>query len=39
VDAAVALLPEWRRRVHGTLAATWTTSGLQRADRLRFTAP
>ena len=38
-DAAVALLPEWRRRVHGTLAATWTTSGLQRADRLRFTAP
>ena len=38
-DAAVALLPEWRRRVHTTLAATWTTDGLQRADRVRFRAP
>jgi len=38
-DAAVALLPDWRRRVHTTLAATWETDGLQRADRVRFRAP
>jgi hypothetical protein len=38
-DAAVALLPEWRRRVHNTLAATWKVDGLQRADRVRFRAP
>lgn len=38
-DTAVALLPEWRRRVHSTLAATWEKPGLQRADRVRFTAP
>jgi hypothetical protein len=38
-DAAVALLPEWRRRVHNTLAATWKVDGLQRADRARFRAP
>jgi hypothetical protein len=37
-DAAVALLPEWRRRVHNTLAATWKVDGLQRADRVRFRA-
>jgi hypothetical protein len=38
-NAAVALLPAWRRRVHRTLAATWETDGLQRADRVRFRAP
>lgn len=38
-DAAVALLPEWRRRVHNKLAATWKIDGLQRADRVRFEAP
>jgi hypothetical protein len=38
-DAAVALLPEWRRRVHSTLAATWEVDGLQRADRVGFRAP
>jgi hypothetical protein len=38
-DAAVALLPEWRRRVHNKLAATWEIDGLQRADRVRFRAP
>ncbi len=38
-DAAVALLPDWRRRIHTTLAATWATEGLQRADRVGFRAP
>lgn len=38
-DAAVALLPDWRRRVHQTLSATWQIEGLQRADRVRFRAP
>lgn len=38
-DAAVALLPDWRRRVHRTLATTWEIDGLQRADRVRFRAP
>ena len=38
-DAAVALLPEWRRRVHDTLAATWTRTGLQPGDRLRLERP
>jgi hypothetical protein len=38
-DAAVAKLPEWRRRVFHTLSATWETDGLQRADRVQFQAP
>lgn len=38
-DAAVALLPEWRRRVYDTLAATWVTDGLQRARRQGLRRP
>lgn len=38
-DAAVALLPEWRRRVHETLAQTWVREGTQRARRLQLRAP
>jgi hypothetical protein len=38
-DAAVALLPEWRRRVHETLAATWVVDGTQPARRTRLQQP
>lgn len=38
-DRAYALLPEWRRRVHPLVAATWERSGVQPADRLSLEAP
>jgi hypothetical protein len=38
-DAAVAKLPDWRRRVFQTLSTTWESNGIQRADRLEFQAP
>jgi N-acetylmuramoyl-L-alanine amidase len=38
-DAAVALLPEWRRRVHQTLATTWERDGMQPARRVQLQAP
>lgn len=38
-DAAVALLPDWRRRVHDTLSATWATSGTQPARRIQLQKP
>lgn len=38
-DAAVALLPEWRRRVHDTLAASWVVDGTQRARRIQLQKP
>lgn len=38
-DAAVALLPTWRRRVFDILASTWVTDGLQRAERLGLDRP
>ncbi|MEM8745634.1 MAG: N-acetylmuramoyl-L-alanine amidase [Actinomycetota bacterium] len=38
-DAAIALLPEWRRRVFDEVSATWERDGLQRADRVALEAP
>lgn len=38
-DAAVALLPEWRRRVHDTLDASWVVDGTQRARRIQLQKP
>jgi hypothetical protein len=38
-DAAVALLPTWRRRIHELVAATWEVDGLKRANRTNLVAP
>ena len=38
-DAAIALLPTWRRRVHATAARAWERDGLQRARRTSLGAP
>ncbi len=38
-DAAVALLPQWRRAVYDTLAPTWQREGLQAATRLQLERP
>lgn len=38
-DAAIALLPEWRRRVYDTLSATWVRDGLQTGQRLDLERP
>ncbi len=38
-DAAVALLPTWRRRVFEELSATWEIEGMQRAQRLGLIEP
>lgn len=38
-DAAVALLPTWRRRVHEVAREAWRTDGLQRARRTNLVAP
>ena len=38
-DAAVALLPLWRRQVYDIVSATWQTDGLQRASRTSLRPP
>lgn len=38
-DAAVALLPRWRRDVYDIVSAGWEIDGLQRANRVSLRAP